>query len=64
MRWKGSPPPAAAKELTVEASDTARGFFEHRGFVARTRNTISLAGEWLANTTMSKTLAPQKGNVP
>jgi putative acetyltransferase len=48
------------KELTVEASDTARGFFEKRGFVARTRNTISLAGEWLANTTMSKSLASQK----
>jgi putative acetyltransferase len=52
-----------AKELSVEASDTARGFFEHRGFVARTRNTVSLAGEWLANTTMSKTLAAQKGSV-
>jgi putative acetyltransferase len=52
-----------AKELSVEASDTARGFFEHRGFIARTRNTVSLAGEWLANTTMSKTLAPQKESV-
>jgi putative acetyltransferase len=50
-----------AKELTVEASDTARGFFEKRGFIARTRNTISLAGEWLANTTMVKPLAA-KGN--
>lgn len=49
-----------AKELTVDASDSARGFFEKRGFAARTRNTISLAGEWLANTTMSKTLPPQK----
>jgi len=46
-----------ARELTVEASDAARGFFEKRGFVARTRNTVSLAGEWLANTTMSKSLA-------
>jgi putative acetyltransferase len=45
------------KELTVEASDTARGFFERRGFVARTRNTVMLAGEWLANTTMVKPLA-------
>jgi len=50
------------KELTVEASDTARGFFERRGFAARTRNTVSLAGEWLANTTMVKPLAA-KGNV-
>jgi putative acetyltransferase len=46
------------KELTVDASDSARGFFEKRGFVARTRNTVSLAGEWLANTTMTKALAP------
>jgi putative acetyltransferase len=48
----------AAKELTVEASDSARGFFEKRGYIARTRNTVSVAGEWLANTTMSKPLAP------
>jgi putative acetyltransferase len=48
----------AAKELTVEASDTARGFFEKRGYVARTRNTVSIAGEWLANTSMSKKLPP------
>jgi putative acetyltransferase len=47
-----------SKELTVDASDSARGFFEKRGFVARTRNTVSLAGEWLANTTMTKALAP------
>jgi putative acetyltransferase len=46
------------KELSVEASDGARGFFEKRGFVAVTRNTVMLAGEWLANTTMVKPLAP------
>jgi putative acetyltransferase len=45
-----------AKELSVEASDTARGFFEHRGFTAKTRNTVFRAGEWLANTTMVKSL--------
>ena len=49
-----------ARELTVEASDSARGFFEKRGFVARTRNTVLLAGEWLANTTMSKSLAAKR----
>ena len=48
----------AAKELTVEASDSARGFFEKRGYVARTRNTVTIAGEWLANTTMTKKLVP------
>jgi putative acetyltransferase len=52
-----------AKELTVEASDSARGFFERRGYGARTRNTVALGGEWLANTTMSKTLAPQQGTL-
>jgi putative acetyltransferase len=49
------------KELTVEASDTARDFFEKRGFTARTRNTITVAGEWLANTTMTKPLAAKEG---
>jgi len=45
-----------AKELTVDASDTARGFFERRGFVAKTRNTVALDGEWFANATMVKPL--------
>jgi len=45
------------KELTVDASDTARGFFEKRGFTAKTRNTVPLGDEWLANTTMTKALA-------
>ena len=49
-----------SKELTVDASDTARGFFEKRGFKAQQRNTVSLAGEWLANTTMSKSLASKQ----
>ena len=46
-----------ARELSVDASDTARSFFERRGFVAKTRNTVALGGEWLANTTMVKPLA-------
>jgi putative acetyltransferase len=49
------------KELSVDASDTARGFFERRGFTAKTRNTVLLGGEWLANTTMAKALAPAAG---
>ena len=49
-----------AKELTVEASDAARGFFEQRGFAAQSRNTVFRAGEWLANTTMVKPLGAGK----
>ena len=45
-----------AKELTVDASDSARGFFERRGYAAKTRNTVTVNGEWLANTTMVKPL--------
>ena len=32
-----------SKELTVDASDTARGFFERRGFARSTRNTVRSA---------------------
>jgi len=46
-----------ATTLIVDASDTARDFFARRGFVPEKRNTISLAGEWLANTTMKKPLS-------
>lgn len=50
-----------AGKLRVDASDTARGFFEKRGYVAQQRNTVSVAGEWLANTTLQKPLvAPEK----
>jgi putative acetyltransferase len=45
-----------AKEITVDASDAARAFFEKRGFAAQSRNTVSLGGEWIANTTMTKPL--------
>jgi putative acetyltransferase len=45
------------KEISVEASDTARGFFEKRGFTAKSRNTVFRSGEWLANTTMVKPLS-------
>ncbi|HEX8828164.1 MAG TPA: GNAT family N-acetyltransferase [Xanthobacteraceae bacterium] len=50
-----------SKELTVDASDSARGFFEKRGFSAQSRNTVSLGGEWVANTTMKKPLAARGG---
>ncbi|HEY1748652.1 MAG TPA: GNAT family N-acetyltransferase [Xanthobacteraceae bacterium] len=48
------------KEVSVDASDSARGFFEKRGFVAKTRNSVSVGDEWLANTTMVKKLSEQK----
>ena len=46
--------------LTVDASDSARGFFEKRGYVAQQRNTVLAGGEWLANTTLHKQLAAKR----
>ena len=45
-----------AKSLTVDASDNAQEFFKKRGYVAKQRNTVTVNGEWLANTTMQKPL--------
>src|SRR4029077_15248729 len=45
-----------AKSLSVDASDNAEGFFKKRGYVATQRNTVTVNGEWLANTTMQKML--------
>ena len=49
--------------LTVDASDTAQDFFARRGYVGKQRNSVSINGEWLANTTMQKTLgtSPESG---
>ncbi|MGJ0508592.1 MAG: N-acetyltransferase family protein [Methylocystis sp.] len=44
-------------KLTVEASDSARDFFAARGYVGQSRNTVTVAGQWLGNTTMIKELA-------
>jgi putative acetyltransferase len=49
-----------AKELTVDASDTARDFFAKRGYEAQQRNTVMLGGEWLADTTMAKRFVATK----
>lgn len=46
-----------AKALTVDASDNAAEFFARRGYTATQRNTVTINGEWLANTSMTKTLA-------
>jgi len=48
-----------AARLKVDASDNALPFFEKRGYVAQQRSTIVRAGEWLANTSLEKQLAPQ-----
>ena len=45
-----------AKKLTVEASDTAHDFFSRLGYAAKSRNTVLRGDEWLANTTMEKSL--------
>jgi len=45
-----------ATTLTADASDTALGFFEGRGFVPQRRNSVACGGEWLANTTVLKPL--------
>lgn len=46
-----------AQALTVDASDNAAEFFTRRAYVATQRNTVTINGEWLANTSMKKTLA-------
>jgi putative acetyltransferase len=50
-----------AKRLTADVSDSAQDFFKKRGFSAQQRNTVLRGGEWLANTTMDKTLAAAQG---
>jgi putative acetyltransferase len=47
-----------AKRLTADVSDTARDFFEKRGFAPQRRNTVLVGDEWLGNTTMEKRLGP------
>ena len=46
-----------AKRLTVDASDSAKPLFERQGFSAERRNLVRVGDQWLANTTMAKTLA-------
>jgi putative acetyltransferase len=48
-----------AKRLRADVSDSAHDFFKRNGFVAQQRNSVPIAGEWLANTTMEKKLTGQ-----
>ncbi len=43
--------------MTVDAADSAVGFFERRGYLQTKRNTITIDDVWVANTTMTKPLA-------
>lgn len=55
-----------ASALTVEASDTAEPFFAKRGYTGQQRNTVTVGGEWLTNTTMKKPLGDDapRGEMP
>jgi putative acetyltransferase len=50
------------KLLSVDASDNALEFFRKRGYVAKQRNSVTIRDEWLANTTMQKTLGATAGD--
>jgi putative acetyltransferase len=52
------------KALSVDASDNALDFFKKRGYVARQRNSVTVNGEWLANTTMQKALGDGEAGGP
>ena len=50
--------------MCIRDSDIAQEFFQKRGYVGKQRNTVSRNGEWLANTTMQKTLAEAAPGAP
>lgn len=49
-----------ADALSVDASDTALGFFQARGYVPERRNTVPRGDVWLSNTTLRKVLDTKK----
>ena len=53
-----------ASNLTADVSDNAQEFFQKRGYVGKQRNTVTINGEWLANTTMEKALANAAPGAP
>jgi len=52
-----------AKAMTADASDTALGFFQKRGYSAERRNTVMRAGAFLGNTSVRKPLAAAQGKL-
>jgi putative acetyltransferase len=48
-----------AKRLTAEASEVAKPLFERQEFTAQKRNLVRIGDQWLANTTMTKTLGAE-----
>ena len=46
-----------AKKITADASDTARPFFEVKGFEAQHRETVEIGDCWLGRTRMQKVIA-------
>ncbi len=53
-----------AKRVTVEASEVAKALFERLGFAAQKRNLVRIGDEWLANTTMTKSLGAVEAPPP
>lgn len=51
-----------AATLSVDASDTAEGFFISRGYEVVRRNTIPVEDVWLSNTTMQRSLTKTDPN--
>jgi putative acetyltransferase len=52
------------KKLSVDASDTAKPFFDKRGYTAQHRNAVAIGNEWLGNVSMQKELpAAPESNV-
>ena len=45
------------KMLSVDASDTAKPFFEQRGYEGVRRQTVAIGDLWLGNTRMEKSIA-------
>jgi len=52
-----------ATAMLTNSSETARPFFEKRGYVAQSRNTTNIGDEWLVNIAMRKELGGQKGTL-